>query len=46
MPIEYRKWFSSMLGQDIELKVYGYYGQPVLIFPSQQGAFAILKIGE
>ncbi len=39
MQIEYHKWFSSTLGHDMELKVYGYYGKPVLAFPSQQGRF-------
>ena len=33
------KWFSPVLGHDMELKVYGYYGKPVLVFPSQQGRF-------
>jgi esterase/lipase superfamily enzyme len=31
MQIEYHKWFSPILGHDMELKVYGYYGQPVLL---------------
>ena len=39
MQIEYHKWFSPSVGHDMELKVYGYYGKPVLIFPSQQGRF-------
>lgn len=39
MQIEYHKWFSPILNQDMELKVYGYYGKPVLVFPSQQGHF-------
>ncbi len=39
MQIEYHKWFSPILGHDMELKVYGYYGKPVLVFPSQQGRF-------
>lgn len=39
MQIEYHKWFSSNLGQDMELKVYGYYGKPVLVFPAQGGSF-------
>jgi len=39
MQIEYHKWFSPRLGLDMELKVYGYYGKPTLVFPSQQGRF-------
>jgi esterase/lipase superfamily enzyme len=39
MQIEYHKWFSPILGHDMELKVYGYYGKLVLVFPSQQGRF-------
>ena len=39
MQIEYHKWFSPSLGHDMELKVYGYYGKPALVFPSQQGRF-------
>jgi esterase/lipase superfamily enzyme len=39
MQIEYHKWHSSILGHDMELKVYGYFGKPVLVFPSQQGRF-------
>jgi esterase/lipase superfamily enzyme len=39
MQIEYHKWFSPILGHDMELKVYGYYGKPVLVFPAQAGSF-------
>jgi esterase/lipase superfamily enzyme len=39
MQIEYHKWFSPILGHDMELKVYGYYGKPALAFPSQEGRF-------
>lgn len=39
MKIEYHKWWSSNLGQDMELKVYGYYGKPVIVFPAQGGRF-------
>jgi esterase/lipase superfamily enzyme len=39
MQIEHHKWFSASLGQDMELKVYGYYGKPVLVFPAQGGSF-------
>jgi len=39
MQIEYHKWFSPTLGHDMELKVYGYYGKPVLVFPAQSGRY-------
>jgi esterase/lipase superfamily enzyme len=39
MQIEYQRWWSPHLGQDMELKVYGYYGKPVLVFPAQGGRF-------
>jgi esterase/lipase superfamily enzyme len=39
MQTEYHKWFSPCLGQDMELKIYGYYGKPVLVFPPQGGRF-------
>jgi esterase/lipase superfamily enzyme len=39
MKIEYHCWFSPRLGQDMELKVYGFYGKPVLVFPAQAGRF-------
>ena len=39
MQTEYHKWFSPCLEQDMELKVYGYYGKPVLVFPPQGGRF-------
>jgi esterase/lipase superfamily enzyme len=39
MQIEYHKWFSPSLGQDMELKVYGYYGKPALVFPAQGSRF-------
>ena len=39
MNTEYHKWFSQHLGQDMELKIYGYFGKPVLVFPAQGGKF-------
>lgn len=35
----YHKWRSPALGQDMELKVYGHGGKPVLVFPSGGGRF-------
>lgn len=39
MQIEYHKWHSDNLNREMELKVYGWYGKPVLIFPCQGGRF-------
>lgn len=39
MKTEYQKWFSHRLGQEMELKVYGHTGKPVLVFPCQGGRF-------
>lgn len=39
MNIEYYKEFSSCLNRDMEFKVYGYTGQPMLVFPAQDGRF-------
>lgn len=39
MNIEYHKWWSTNLSQDMELKVYGHAGRPALIFPCQGGRF-------
>ena len=39
MNIEYHKWWSPSLGHDMELKVYGHAGKPVLVFPTQGGRF-------
>jgi esterase/lipase superfamily enzyme len=39
MEIEYHKWFSHNLNQEMELKVYGQSGKPLLVFPPQGGRF-------
>jgi esterase/lipase superfamily enzyme len=39
MNIEYHKWWSDHLNQDMELKVYGHTGKPVIVFPTQGGRF-------
>jgi esterase/lipase superfamily enzyme len=41
MHVEHHKWFSQNLGWDMEVRVYGRGGQPVLVFPSQGG-----KVGD
>lgn len=39
MKIEYYKFWSQSLNQDMELKVYGQAGKPVIVFPAQGGRF-------
>lgn len=39
MNVEYHKQWSPHLNQDMELKVYGHAGKPVLVFPAQAGRF-------
>lgn len=39
MHIEYHHWYSHHLLQEMELKVYGSGGKPVLVFPSSGGRF-------
>jgi esterase/lipase superfamily enzyme len=39
MNVEYHKWWSGSLGQDMELKTYGHAGKPVLVFPAAGGRF-------
>ena len=39
MQVEYHRWYSPILGHDLELKVYGWYGKPVIYFPAQEGRY-------
>jgi len=39
MKIEYRKFHSSHLGRDMEFKIYGHGGKPMIVFPSSGGSF-------
>ena len=39
MKIEYRKHYSHHLGRDMEYKVYGHAGKPVMFIPCQAGRF-------
>ena len=36
---EYHRWFSSRLGRDMELLVFGHAGAKVLVFPTRDGRF-------
>ena len=35
----YTKWYSPAIGRDMEIKVYGHAGRPVLFIPCQNGHF-------
>lgn len=39
MNIEHHKWQSPNLGKQMELKVYGFFGKPVLVIPSSGGRY-------
>ena len=39
METQYFKDYSFTLGRDMEMKVYGHGGRPVLFFPCQDGRF-------
>jgi esterase/lipase superfamily enzyme len=39
MEVEYYKWWSPALDQDMELKTYGQAGKPILVFPAFGGRF-------
>jgi esterase/lipase superfamily enzyme len=39
MNVEYYRHWSTNLNQDMELKIYGQSGKPVLVFPTQGGRF-------
>ncbi len=39
MQTYYTKWYSPNLGRDMEIKVYGHGGRPVLFIPCQDGRF-------
>lgn len=39
MHIQYYKEYSNLLGRDMEFKVYGHAGLPVIVFPCQDGKF-------
>lgn len=39
METQYFKWYSHELGRDMEMKLYGHAGRPVLFIPCQDGRF-------
>ena len=34
MQVEYHKWWSRNIGHDMEYKIYGHWGKPIIVFPS------------
>lgn len=36
---EYHKWYSPILGREMELKIFGHAGTPLLVFPTSMGRF-------
>ena len=44
MEIQYFKQYSPALGRDMECKVYGHAGRPVLFIPCHVVPFLILRI--
>jgi len=39
MKVEYFKKYSNCLQRDMEFKIYGHGGIPLLVFPAQDGRF-------
>lgn len=39
MKVQYFKEYSKCLNRDMEFKVYGHSGQPILVFPAQDGRY-------
>ncbi len=39
MEMQYFKWYSSALDRDMECKIYGHAGRPVLYIPTQDKRF-------
>lgn len=39
MKTEYKKEYAAMLGRDVEYKIYGHAGKPVLFIPCMGGRF-------
>ena len=43
MEMQYFKDYSPALGREMECKVYGHAGRPILYIPCQDGRFLILR---
>ena len=39
MKVEWFKEYSQCLNRDMEFNVYGHAGEPILVFPSQNGRY-------
>ena len=40
MQTYYTKWYSPSVGREMEIKVYGHAGRPVLFSPAKTAAFS------
>jgi len=39
MHTEVHRWYSPNLGKEMELKIYGHYGQTFIVFPTSKGRY-------
>ena len=39
MEVRYMKWYTDRLYREMEIKIYGHVGKPVLFIPCQGGRF-------
>lgn len=39
MHVEEHRWYSPSLDRDMALKVYGHWGQPIIVFPTSRGSY-------
>lgn len=39
MHTEHHSWYSHSIGHEMQLKVYGHYGRPLIVFPCAGGSF-------
>ena len=37
MESETHRWYSDRIGRDVHVRVYGHFGQPILVFPTSGG---------
>jgi len=37
MESESHRWYSDRIGRDVHVRVYGHFGQPILVFPTSGG---------
>lgn len=39
MHVEHHKWYSPNMGQEMDIKLYGHAGKPIVVFPSSRGRY-------